>query len=108
MELLLRIIPPCLFNRLTGLYCPGCGGTRATHALLTGHVMRSIYYHPLVVYTVVCVGWYLIKRVVEKVTSNKWSIPMLAPKLLLNGAVAIVIINVLFRNIAYLVWGLTL
>lgn len=25
---------PCLFNAFTGLYCPGCGATRALHALV--------------------------------------------------------------------------
>jgi hypothetical protein len=25
---------PCLFYKITGLYCPGCGNTRATLALL--------------------------------------------------------------------------
>lgn len=28
---------PCLFQMMTGLYCPGCGGTRAVRALLSGH-----------------------------------------------------------------------
>ena len=26
--------PPCFFQRFTGLYCPGCGNTRAMYALL--------------------------------------------------------------------------
>ena len=26
-------LPPCTFHEVTGLHCPGCGGTRAGHAL---------------------------------------------------------------------------
>ncbi|HUC84572.1 MAG TPA: DUF2752 domain-containing protein [Candidatus Acidoferrales bacterium] len=31
-----QFYPVCQFHRLTGLYCPGCGGTRALYALLHG------------------------------------------------------------------------
>lgn len=41
---------PCLFRFFTGLYCPGCGGTRAVLALLSGDLKASIYYHPFVPY----------------------------------------------------------
>lgn len=41
---------PCMFQLLTGLYCPGCGGTRAVRYLLTGHLFLSFQYHPLVPY----------------------------------------------------------
>ena len=40
----------CIFQLLLGMYCPGCGGTRALNALLHGQVLRSIWYHPLVPY----------------------------------------------------------
>ena len=41
---------PCNIYRLTGWYCPGCGGTRAVKALLHGRIISSFLYHPAVVY----------------------------------------------------------
>ena len=32
--------PVCLFHELTGLNCPGCGGTRAAYQLLHGHLLQ--------------------------------------------------------------------
>ena len=37
---------PCIFNKVTHLCCPGCGGTRAIRALLRGEVLKSIYDYP--------------------------------------------------------------
>jgi Protein of unknown function (DUF2752) len=33
---------PCPFHEVTGLWCPGCGLTRATHQLLRGHVLSAL------------------------------------------------------------------
>ena len=33
---------PCLFHLMTGLYCPGCGGTRAVRALFRGDLAMSL------------------------------------------------------------------
>ena len=38
---LLGIGMPCAFHSLTGLYCPGCGGTRAVRELLYGDLRMS-------------------------------------------------------------------
>ncbi|MGH8083223.1 MAG: DUF2752 domain-containing protein [Lysobacter sp.] len=40
-------LPGCLFYHLTGLYCPGCGMTRAAHALAHGDVMQMLAMNPL-------------------------------------------------------------
>lgn len=42
-----------MFHLATGLYCPGCGGTRALAALLRGQFLTSFQYHPLVPYLAV-------------------------------------------------------
>ena len=42
---------PCVLHSLTGLYCPGCGGTRAITALLHGQILNSFLYHPVVLYS---------------------------------------------------------
>lgn len=31
------LLPGCPFHALTGLFCPGCGATRAVHALIHGN-----------------------------------------------------------------------
>lgn len=46
---------PCLFHFITGLYCPGCGGTRAIRALFHGEILKSFCYHPFVLYAVIAV-----------------------------------------------------
>ena len=47
---------PCLFRRITGWYCPGCGGTRAVKYLLEGSIIKSLRCHPLIVYMAVIMG----------------------------------------------------
>ncbi|MDP9861927.1 MULTISPECIES: DUF2752 domain-containing protein [Streptosporangium] len=41
--------PACPFLVLTGLYCPGCGGLRAVHALAHGDPATALGLNPLVV-----------------------------------------------------------
>jgi len=41
-------LPSCFFRKITGLYCPGCGSTRAVWRLLQGDLSGSLRFHPLV------------------------------------------------------------
>jgi hypothetical protein len=40
-------LPPCLFHRLTGLWCPACGATRAFHQLARGNFMAAFHFNPV-------------------------------------------------------------
>lgn len=37
--------PRCVFHLLTGLHCPGCGMTRALHAILHGEWRQAVAYN---------------------------------------------------------------
>jgi len=41
--------PLCPFRLITGYTCPGCGGTRALHQLLHGHLEAAFMLNPLFV-----------------------------------------------------------
>lgn len=66
-----RLIPPCMFYYLWGIYCPGCGGTRAVGYLLHGQILKSLYYHPLVCYGTVLYGWFMISNTIERLTKGR-------------------------------------
>ena len=62
----LNISIPCLFNKITKLYCPGCGVTRMIDALFHFNIYKAISYNAyvfsllilFVIYLIIC----LIKR----------------------------------------------
>ncbi|KQY50576.1 hypothetical protein ASD14_11705 [Lysobacter sp. Root494] len=43
------LFPSCLFHDLTGWYCPGCGITRALHALVHFDLVRAFAMNALLV-----------------------------------------------------------
>lgn len=45
------LYPACLFKKVTGYDCPGCGGLRALHHLLRGEVGEAFRLNALVVAT---------------------------------------------------------
>ena len=41
------LAPKCPFWLLTGWHCPGCGGGRAVHAWLHGHLWEGFMFNPI-------------------------------------------------------------
>ena len=76
------IAPRCLFHDLTGLHCPGCGSTRAAHALLHGRVGEALAFN--LVFTLglplaaLALGW-------RRWRKGRWSLPAVSGPAVLAG-----------------------
>lgn len=102
-EIYKEYLPPCLFQLLTGFYCPGCGGTRAVKSLLEGKLLKSFLLHPFVLYTAVVGGWFMISQTIERAARGKLAIGMKYRDVYLWLALALVAVNFLVKNI--LLWN---
>ncbi len=59
------LLTVCRFNQWTGLQCPGCGMTRASHHLLNGRWAEAFYFNAFMVTLLpglaVWAGWWLLQ-----------------------------------------------
>ncbi|HOU91867.1 MAG TPA: DUF2752 domain-containing protein [Polyangiaceae bacterium] len=83
-------VTTCPLAGLLGVPCPGCGLTRATWALVTGHVAEAIALHPFVLLAVPALGAALLSLAARRVVPrSSW---LAAPRLARGaerGAVAV-------------------
>ena len=56
------LFPPCPLHRYTGLWCPGCGTTRALHQLLHGNVAAAFRFNPLAITLLPVIGYLCVRR----------------------------------------------
>lgn len=47
---------PCPYYTLTGLWCPGCGLTRAAHHVLRGDLVQALRYNAFIVVVMVTIA----------------------------------------------------
>ena len=55
---------PCIFHKLTGFCCPGCGSLRALHQILHGNLVKAFGLNPLMVLSLPFLGYVFLSRVV--------------------------------------------
>lgn len=99
---------PCVFHTFTGLYCPGCGGTRAFIHLIHGHPIQSFRFHPFVLYTAVLGGWFMLSQTIERLSKHRIRIGMKYRDIYLWIAVVIVVANFIIKNFFLIVFGIDL
>lgn len=77
-----QIFPPCVLLHTTGLYCPGCGGTRAAYDLAFGHVGRALHENAFVVLfvippAIVAFAWWVLNSMGVRVPRFRITVPMM-------------------------------
>jgi hypothetical protein len=92
------LVPPCPFHAATGLWCPGCGLTRATHALLHGHVMTALGYNVLTPLLFGLIAWSWLGRM-ARALGRPIPEPAAVPKKVWIGVIIAVALFGVARNI---------
>lgn len=95
-----RIPGGCIFHLVTGFYCPGCGGTRAVKAMLTGHFLKSLYYHPAVLPTAAMYFMFMGSHTAARICKNGKIKGMKFRFLYLYICCGLVVLNVILKNIS--------
>ena len=94
------VVSACWFYSNFHIYCPGCGGTRALIALIHGQFLRSLYYHPAVIFTVASVGAYLLTQTIWRLRGRKgWTLHY--GEKWLWCLIAILLLNCALRNLLW-------
>jgi fatty acid desaturase len=97
----------CLFWKFWGVYCPGCGGTRAVIALMQGKFLLSAWYHPLVMYVVVMYGCFMLSHTFEKL-----HFPLIKGMRfrvgIMYGALVVLALNFVLKNVLKFCFGVVM
>lgn len=80
-------LPECKFHELTGLYCPGCGSTRALFSLLHGDLMSSLHNNLLLIPCGLTVVLLIVKK---DLSPNRYTAIVI---------VAVLVVFMILRNI---------
>jgi hypothetical protein len=95
--------PRCFLKMFTGLDCPGCGGLRATHQLLHGHVREAFVLNPLFVIALPFALLFAARALWEKITRRKGARLMRPSTGVWLAAVVVIAFGVL-RNLPWRAW----
>jgi hypothetical protein len=57
--------PGCAFHKTTGLWCAGCGATRALYQLLHGHPATALRFNPLMILSLPIIVWFGARQTIR-------------------------------------------
>jgi hypothetical protein len=94
-----RFYPRCLFNAVTGFYCPGCGTLRACRALGRFDIKAAFFYNPFLFLAIAPLAAYMSVIYILRVITGRW-VPSILSSYKAALPAAIIIIGVwVVRNL---------
>lgn len=102
----INIFSCSIYNHF-GIYCPGCGCTRAFNELIHLNILKSVYYNPAVLYGVSMSILYVFTQTIDRILKREKHI-MPYSNLYLYIGIAILIINWIVRNILLFSFNISL
>ena len=95
-----KIPPMCLFRRLTGRPCPGCGITRAVILAVHGRIKQSLEVHPSGVWVCAWLGVQLLVRMSLAICPfRRWSAWLLDGALSMTALAAAIYVPMLHSGL---------
>lgn len=64
-------IGQCFIYDAFGIYCPGCGGTRALIAFLEGNWVESFCYHPVILVAFIIYAFFMASCIANLLTKGR-------------------------------------
>ena len=90
---------PCIFKKITGLKCPGCGITHCLFSLVRLQIKKAFYYNPLVFILLPFIILYFIYESYLYIYNKKDKIIIKIPMIFYILLLATTIIFGILRNI---------
>lgn len=87
---------PCIFNKITGYLCPGCGITRCLFSLIEGNYIEAFYYNQLI--SILIIPFIIIStiNIINYILDLSY---IKIPKIIINALLIITLLFGIIRNI---------
>ncbi|MFV0342207.1 MAG: DUF2752 domain-containing protein [Anaerocolumna sp.] len=91
---------PCFFRLATGLYCPGCGSTRMSIAIIEGQFLKAFRSNEALFLLLPFLAYILVRYLVMYIKGSK-AVHTKVEKIMIGVMLVVLVVFGIVRNIPY-------